>query len=528
MTLSIFDIPHIRDGIAFYLSNHDILQCALTSKEWFSWFSPSFNYHADLYSIASAKYGFSNLKQHQSYARSMTLRNKSLISYTATLLPFPNLQSLDFAFQEPSIGDNVLVDFISAIPSLKSVRLSIARIPQNSSERLIGTLGSHPNLENLGLVILILEDPKFIPRLLCACKNYKSLQIYPMSLVEAKDIEETPKRTSEFNINTDPTPFLRCRELSINFPNPMRRGHFEMVQMLHLLPQLESLILFKATGENLLQVSDLLKENACPFLKRLHLVNVGIHDINKEVIVALIRALGIQRRTIVNGIQRNSPHDTCSGLKSFVADFYIILNMSIPRALAEYHAETLTTLDLSNSRTISFLPFMYALSNLPKLLLVKAPVWLSPELSVDPMELEKQLGIPWSCLGLRTLDLTIGLQNIAELSDNNIWKTSIVHLCANYIFLQISEMNNLQMLGLRSTIQLLTMEKGYLTQLTGLKQLRHLAMSGGNLELGKDEAEWMIEHWKRLIHITLRHIGEWEAYKFMKEKRPWITIEKFW
>ncbi|KAF9343980.1 hypothetical protein BGX26_004951, partial [Mortierella sp. AD094] len=40
MTLSIFDIPHLREGIAQYLSTGELAQSVLVCKEWLHWFTP--------------------------------------------------------------------------------------------------------------------------------------------------------------------------------------------------------------------------------------------------------------------------------------------------------------------------------------------------------------------------------------------------------------------------------------------------------------------------------------------------------
>ncbi|KAF9110004.1 hypothetical protein BGX27_006883 [Mortierella sp. AM989] len=527
MSLSIFDIPHIKDDITQYLSNHDIAQCVLTCKEWFAWFSPSFSYQVDLYNIATTYYGLSALEKHRDYVRTITIRSKVLISYASALLPFPRLHSLNFEFQEDLVYRNdALIDIIAAIPSLRSLKLTIKRLRPNTYERLVQTLASHPNLEHLGLVLLNVEDPQFIPRLLDACKNYKSLNLYPMALVEVDGTEEhLPESIQPPNAITDSTQNMRCRDLSIYLPNPTR-GYIAVIEMLKLFPLLERLVLYQTTQESLQQVSNLLKDNICPRLKHLRLESVCITDGNMKTIVELIRSVGCWRGNTVERLFKDTGYETNGGLESFVADFYFLFDASIPQALIECHAKTLTVLDLSNSRSISFLPFMHAVSSLPKLRSIKAPISLCPDMTHDSHQLEEQLKSPWLCLGLKTLDLTMALQNIPGLSSQDVWKDSLADPCASYIFDQINRLKDLRMLGLRCSIQLLTMEKGYLTRLSGLMQLRHLVISGSNVsELRENEANWMIDNWPRMVHITLRFVDKWEAIKILAKRRPWIVVE---
>ena len=114
-----------------------------------------------------------------------------------------------------------------------------------------------------------------------------------------------------------------------------------------------------------------------------------------------------------------------------------------------------------------------------------------------------------------------------------------------YMFTQIGRLEELEDWKLTSKTNLqigtndfLTLDKGYLRLLSGLRRLKGLNLRVfQNIELGIKEAEWMLKHWKSLIHVEVydgkpghtNDGSEWRigpAMATLQARRPWISISR--
>ncbi|KAF8972827.1 hypothetical protein BGZ46_010036 [Entomortierella lignicola] len=133
---------------------------------------------------------------------------------------------------------------------------------------------------------------------------------------------------------------------------------------------------------------------------------------------------------------------------------------------------------------------------LPKLQLVESNLWLrfAPMEGLDTDEMMKK---QWNCLGLTHFKADVGSVSTFHDVLGASWKGSRGDLRVGYIFDQIGRLPELTQLELGAQFkQLATLKgQGYLSRLSGLKQLKVWIANYDVLHLDNEEAEWMILNW---------------------------------
>ncbi|KAG0364911.1 hypothetical protein BGZ54_007038 [Gamsiella multidivaricata] len=501
--LSLFDIQLLKDEITQYLSEHDLVQCTLVSKDWLAWFSPAL---WRTLNFARSTPHISALITNQHYVLSVTAFHKYLASISLASVPFPNLQSLDHTpdYGTPCNEDQVL-RFIKATPSLRCVKLTLSLSQESVLQQLIDTLRSHPALMNLDLSCREFTDPNSIQQIIEACQYYDSLHL--------KFGDDMPSHVGHYHnygdgiahqiescrtakVAMDQMQDMRIRALSIRISNANQEPAI-IVPLLRRCPNLEMLHLIRIHHEDTLpQVVSLFSEDRyCTKLKDVRMGYIRRNDNTAALQADFLRLLGHDSG---NGCSDNGFRH---GLEKLTLSRAVEFNEQSILALSNHHVGSLTTVDFSKL-CMSTTNFIHLMTSLPKLRSLYAVLEYT-RTDTQAVLLQKQ----WICLELRILELNIDL-----ICDDNqfrapAWKGSPADSCMTYLFSQIGILTKLQQWRLQtSDVDLWQLEGGYLGLLAGLKQLRACyfeRLFPIRFQIGTRVAEWMIEHWPRLIHVGM-------------------------
>ncbi|KAF9955318.1 hypothetical protein BGZ72_003841 [Mortierella alpina] len=238
-------------------------------------------------------------------------------------------------------------------------------------------------------------------------------------------------------------------------------------------------------------------------------------------------------------------------------------------ALAQYHGQTLTSLELGGIERMAHQDYNVLLSWLVMLRNLKITITLwPPKQNPEPSyrhdsfkamlyrrmkqdaEWRSSLGPSWECVHLETLHLT--LQHVpsngsSPLAPDRFKHYSVIWMERSYlhIFKQIGKLRELRELVLQGPLNPLRLkvkdpaETGpwvrneetmckLLSQLSGLCELRGLDMEQlrGRL-IGVEEVVWMLDHWPKLVQLKgLEKLSTKDVVAWLHARRPWIDLGK--
>ncbi|KAF9997144.1 hypothetical protein BGZ80_010175 [Entomortierella chlamydospora] len=535
---SIFDIPHIKDGITRFLSISDLAHCVLASKEWSSLFMPvlwrTINFNG---SIINTKKRLPVLECHPEFIQSLIDFDNKLLSRIDLSYQFPNLRSLDYSStQFHSMKDCRVSDFLAASPRLEFIGLQLCISKRVDLERLINLLSSHNSLRRASFGLRCAWDPALLPQLLQVCGRFDSLKLH---LEEVRGSEKAAKKElracDEIDAALENMQPMQVRDLSIRLTMLKRRPNMlsSLLKKCTLLERLELIELRDI--ERLQQVLAVFQNTDFHHLKHLNLSDGTFQHGKADIAMDLIRALGTRSRDYDGGST-----DCGRGLESFETYSPFAFGRKCARALVEYHSKTLVALDQSRQQSRDLQLFLDIVCSLPKLRSLRVGIWLGFGLGYFGRCISSEdstLQSPWLCTGLATLDLDLGFPPGAQREDSSAWDDSQLDRRLVYLFEQIGRLINLREMSLKFGINLLELRRGYLSRLSGLKQLRGLDIRGSScFHLGEMEAVWVDENWSRLVHLLLPsqilsdvnipiENGLEDFKATMQARRPWIWIE---
>ncbi|KAF8984295.1 hypothetical protein BGZ46_008383 [Entomortierella lignicola] len=511
MILSIFDIPHLNERVTQYLTRKEIFHCTLTSKQWSNWFIPALWNRID---AVSDKCDLLTLARHHDHVRSITNYNSNSVPNIITLASFPNLNSLQYFFeQSSSLVKSKRLEHISKLPSLRKLDIHMSDQLQCATKEFLQLLASIPTLRQLEVTASGMPSILFLPQLLETCRLYDSLSL---NFSFVKTIGE-----SEELLNVDIAIWqvgeLNLRDLTLETD---RLPPMIISSILRFCPLLRRLTLKSVSDPEILQaLADLFRENFCPQLEHLTLECLTMLIVLDDTIEKSIQAIGRPNKKQVESIHGDFGEIGTKGLKSFGILFPLYYHPSA-QSLVECHANTITTLDLYKIEV----PFSYLVACTTGLPLLRS---LRVALSVSCHTHESSLRKQWSCLGLEKLTVRLnGVDGFMKYEKRG-WCTPAGELTW-YIFREIGRMGELQELRVRSDVNILKLKYRFITYLLNLKRLILLGTTGLEYDsMGKREAIWMAENWPRLGYIELG--SKHEPLSLFKEtllgKKPYVRIQ---
>ncbi|KAF9562694.1 ATP synthase F0 subcomplex subunit OSCP atp5 [Mortierella alpina] len=234
-------------------------------------------------------------------------------------------------------------------------------------------------------------------------------------------------------------------------------------------------------------------------------------------------------------------------------------------ALAQFHGQTLTSLELEGLERMGHLDYNILLSRLVKLrhLKITISLWSSPKDdtpethygngSLTTRTLDgrghhdserKWLGPTWGCVHLQSLHLK--LQHVPSDQGSPappgkfeyVVTVSCIERSYRNIFAQIGKLKELRELVLQGPLNPLRLKAvdstmrnedsicRRLSMLSGLSELRALDIEQlrGKL-IGIEEVVWMLDHWPRLAQLKgLERLSTKDVVAWLHARRPWMDI----
>ncbi|KAF9360360.1 hypothetical protein BGX26_009712 [Mortierella sp. AD094] len=569
-SISVFDIPLLKDEVTQYLSKQDLAQCLLVSKEWHTWFTPILWRRLD-FSRAITPEEYAGLLCNQSHVRSihgLQLASEALspspqeeeeeaIEEAPSPLPmtnpyqfsFPILQSLHLVIGQEynPIVDMTSLRLIESTPHLSSLFLDIS-IYQIHQE-LVQTLKSIPQLQKLDITGRYIPTI-FIQDIVESCSNIDSVGLhfkcaYKTTIRHREENYLEAGIVAQFSHRLQDT---RIRELSIHLSLALDESAV-LVPLLKRCPLLEKLRLERVRLPNTIRdISVVFEEGKCPRLKRLEVDKVNDFHQTKMYTAMMLQAIGRGKPgygvtfgrlgmdgSVINNNEDNSnsndgdsndPDDTSedgtgsnsmgnisgSILETLILGSTVKFELAAAIAITQFHAETLTHLSLPRVHLSVLTDLMRDLNRIQS---VTAVLWLENRMSFG-VDLEPIFNKRWNCLAINRLDLDLDLLTChipSVLSQN--WIGSLADRCMSFLMSQMARLEELQELRLKCDVNLLTSDKGpsYLTRLSTLKRLEVLKLDRKSTSwpsmgalLGAEEAEWMNESWPRLRKVVYKKI----------------------
>ncbi|KAF9102861.1 hypothetical protein BGX27_010835 [Mortierella sp. AM989] len=190
-----------------------------------------------------------------------------------------------------------------------------------------------------------------------------------------------------------------------------------------------------------------------------------------------------------------------------------VKTLSVLDTLVKYHHATLEKVELLNCLAIGPQEIQSVLATCRKLWRFLVTLCTGYTRAIVSTQLGNAMSDLWVCLDLKelVLDLSVG-----DADDSNGSETEPSTSTKNNIYLQIGRLVKLELLYLVSDTEglseeelqvigkYLTLKHGWLVELKGLKELRHLVL--GSVfwkQMGQAEVEFIHSNWPRLMEISL-------------------------
>ncbi|KAI1314965.1 hypothetical protein EDD11_001449 [Mortierella claussenii] len=497
--LSSLDIPHIRDRICLDLSLQDTAHCVLVSKDWSIFFTPALwaHVHLDLYNHP--------VKTLQLLASLQTLRTLSVSQANGKNGPLTKeltktLQSLSGLHElHLTVNDYIpqaLQKLLAVCPGCESIRLDL---------RLRNDIGE--------------EDNEWSDRHRPSRSKPESLEIQHIRQLMTWDTgHDNDDDEDTIKVNTDDV--FRVREFRVQFDDDEITPHV-LSPFLEKCSLLEELAIHGLSQYSCVKyVIGMLRGNLLPRLKRLDL-NVADSGTSLEDQTCELLQLA--------GHDHGGNHDN-SGLESLFMASNDPFTQRCLDPLVRHHFQVLTHLLIDGHLALdAFMSLVTNLGHLESLSVRVLPYMISEEsgLLVNAatyLSFEQQT---WKSAGsLRRFELRLDPdENLDLWFESSEWNPCLLYRGLKVLFLGLSRLTLLEELKIHmESTNVLKLSNDFLQQLSGLKRMRLLGCyQSFSPELGKDEAEWMLQHWPRLTEVRQSRVQE-AFRKRMMDARPWIQI----
>ncbi|KAF9201957.1 hypothetical protein BGZ49_007849 [Haplosporangium sp. Z 27] len=520
MKISIFGIPLIVENISQYLHRHDLANCVPVSKEWNESFIPQLWRNVSF----EERIPTSTLVRYQDFIRIVS--GMRYVPSLSSELHLRNLQSLkyDSILTEGNVFE--VIQLVASITSLQSLSFRTSSSNSDFEDQLIGSIERHPGLKKLDLRCRGFEHPINLQRLIQASRQLHSIriQIDRTHYVIAHDLKKQIALAHDAMSKMEDTQF---REISIR-PSS---GDMESVLLLPLIersPLLERLDIFHIRSQDVFhKLSRLLRTRE---RSRLRYLSIGSIVKDEKSMDELFRTVGYDSNTDHGYVYGDN-----SGLQSLAIRTWQEPDQLIIKSLPQYFSKSLMELDLGFSELPTQL-IMDILHRLPQLKSVILGILLTND-DLSDSDIMGMTGTPWSCTGLKKLDLRIRncINDTAQFNSTSTNPSDPRLL--EIVFSQIGGLSQLEDWRLSTSLKLLTLENGHLHQLTGLRRLRELDLTSYDSEVAVEDVKWMINHWGRLGRFmvgstffpicfsnTDKAHPQNKVIEELLSSRPWIQI----
>ncbi|KAF9347398.1 hypothetical protein BGX34_003169 [Mortierella sp. NVP85] len=533
----VFAIPELVALIAQYLSPHDTSQWMMTCKAISHQLAPYFWRHPVLRRNHQAP---KSLARYTYHFQSLDVSLNKAFEFVMEDLPIPT-----FPTPHALVASAVNVGF----PRLKKLTISTPA-PDNIPTSLLLILYHSPNLTELSIQRPFKLNPPLIQLFLIVlttqlpCLQRLSIQPWDIKSMAVFELLEAclnhPQLTDlqcEFQMGHgayDPwfTALLKCLEdadkakedagrptgsrlKSLMLPD-IRDGYpkeFIIPFLRSHVPNLEQLRFPKVRWlVNEMDIQELEEAIAigCPKLQHLS----GSCCVDEEdycmAIIATIRS--------------------CAGLKSFVGyDEEHPEIGSVVKNLLEYHAGTLEKIEFLEGGCVSSDDIHSIVTRCKNLRTLR----MNPDDGPTPALRFQAVSVEWVCRDITVLDILVDREVTVPQGRNKI---DIVIQSAQRFFAQVGRLTKLEELSLGCKECLededftkdLTLEYGWLGELAGLKQLRHLRMHTDYWSpMSHEDVEFMNTSWPKLEKISFGWGGydrDEDHWEWLRERRPHIVF----
>ncbi|KAF8978871.1 hypothetical protein BGZ46_006058 [Entomortierella lignicola] len=527
---TVLHIPHLTEEIALNLSQHDLTRCALVSRDWNTWFSPTLWLNPS-FKRAIKKDELKMLVQHRNSVRSILNLHllRQLLTENDLIVTFPQLHSIQLVF-EKDFNNSLLataLDMVERTPTLQSLSLSVSSnpLPDHQLPRILRSSSRLRELSFRSSKEYYLDE---IQEIVEAGSKLHTLQLNLWQRSSSgRDSPGLWSRDSQSRIAERTVIakelFRKMQETNIRElvfeSHHESMGHDLLLSLLEKSPRLERLCLAgRYKSVTIDEIAGVLQTGVCPLLAALEFRDIRDTKYTPGELANLIRSIGS------NG---------SGGLETLSLFTKTRFGHQTISALTKCHAKTLTTLVWPQLTSLNLSLFGDLLRGLPKLQTLQAKVWLNLRTKDGP-DMDSVFNKQWNCPDMINLEIDLGLScNFHATIDKN-WKGSLSDRSMTYAISQIGRLRTLRKLELSSEVALLTLSgPGYLRMLSNLKQLGTLRFDRwADNEMGSGEAEWMIENWPRLIRVIevwrLRTTNRGRVFddftRTLVKKRPWLQI----
>ncbi|KAG0090276.1 hypothetical protein BGZ92_003290 [Podila epicladia] len=498
MHLSIFEIPFIQDDIVSYLASNDLKQCCLVSKAWLGFFNPYLWQSMTLWETYYQKESqnaqcLAVLQKNMHHVKTLNdlYCDHSLIAASSGV--FPRLRTF---ISHPPIYHglqtyNQILKLIGLHPQLHSFTLKVWDLIDPLASDLAQAIKTHPGPKEFRLFghtlsLTAAQDVMF------ACRHLETLvwglryrgmppELHVIELAKERDLMRATAETRIKRLDIDTLSTYSTTKL--------------LVPLLHRCTYLEYLRFTMNCrdhwAQELAQLKSVITER-CPSLKYLGLLEYPNSYFISDPVSAILSRTTRGLEFLETNIRKWTP--------------------SIVKALSDHHSHTLKSIQLTTPMPVEY--FVQIASSCVNLKILRCERGLSLEsFRINGKQLVK---IRWNCQGLRQLQVRWG-HTPAD------WPPRYRQELLKYMGKQIGRLANLQELEIDGK-DLASLQYGRL-RLGNLRQLRTLVVldTFKDVKWSAEDAEWMLEHWPRLVRIEGRegdHLAE--AFEVLLHRRPWL------
>ncbi|KAI8362152.1 hypothetical protein B0O80DRAFT_435171 [Mortierella sp. GBAus27b] len=446
------EIPEITQLICSYLDNNDLVTCVRVSKGWHGRFLP-FLWCAitlDTYTHGKNPPPPFVISQHRHLIYELTLHGSSrnhFLGYES--FHYPNLRKLRISIEGRPLLQDISLDFANMFPSL--VNLSLRRV--NVTAATWSTLSAHRHCRILELDQCELRV-EGLSEFWRACTNLESLELFSVTI---------PERSVPAGVE-----FSRMSRLSIAYIQ--RWDGVSELDLFIRCPRLKHMAWetsFRGTDPIHGQVSKFVKSDQWPHLDTLLIPHLQDTDLGSI----------IQRAGCLSGI--------------ILSGFALVGGQSIKQI--GYHFSTLTKVDLRWAISVPSSTILDIMCGCPRLEILTAR---------DVYARDIAQGRPWTCLELRELEMCIAFGE----SEQDLHRVVFERLSALVRLVSLRLSYSVKPSDCPGRIQLrLDLGMGQLASLQQLRDVQFLHDYGSrehsHPQVGKEEAEWIVENWKNLKMI---------------------------
>ncbi|KAK3823044.1 MAG: hypothetical protein J3Q66DRAFT_330736 [Benniella sp.] len=460
---------------------------------------------AHVHASAASNVGFPSLRRLMIYTLEHT--NPPTSNLLLILYHSPNLTELNIQrsfTMDPPLMQVLLIVLETQLPCLQRLAIQVSNIHQVTGFDLLEVCFNHPQLIDLQCGFYF--DNDYVPKLDALLKL----------------LQDADKSKAEAGLPTG----LRLKSLMLpdiwegypkDFLLPFLRSQVPVLERFRM-PCVEGLV-----SEDDMQELEEAITVGCPRLTHLsgRMWFTEVTNYEGGFIAAL------------HSCARNS------GLKSFIGSGYCeeehSENGSVVQELLEHHADTLEEIEFHESIHVNSGNINRIFSTCKNLRTLRMSPFDYPSMSLRFQDVSTE----WACRDLTVLQLFMDRQVVVPQGRN---KVDIVTQAVQRFFAQVGRLTSLEELGLGSRMDLereewklfakdLTLDNGWLAELSGLKQLRHLRMYTDYWSsMVREDVEFMHVNWPKLEKISFgiddfdEEVLEDYHWEWLKRRRPYLAL----